>query len=170
MTTKAQFNAEDWTVVTTAPVIAAMRVLAADRGGTVRESVAISRAYAAAREQNPSPLLAEILATPPAMERGSAPRTPDDLRLAAPAKLRQAIKMLERVATDDEVVEYKRFVFSVAESVARAHREGGFLGVGGKEISEREQEALDEIAAVFDEPPDAPAAPAAPPADEQPEG
>jgi hypothetical protein len=152
MTTKAQFNAEEWAVVTTAPVIAAMRVIAADRGGTVRESVAISRAYAAAREQNPSPLLAEILASPPAMERNSAPRTPEDLRLAAPAKLRQAIKILERVATDEEVVEYKRFVYSLAETVARAHREGGFLGIGGKEISEKEQEALNEIAAVFDEP------------------
>jgi hypothetical protein len=29
--------------------------------------------------------------------------------------------------------------------VARAHKEGGFLGIGGKEVSESEQAALDEI-------------------------
>jgi hypothetical protein len=47
---------------------------------------------------------------------------------------------------------YKRFVYSVAEAVAHAHREGGFLGFGGSEVSEREQAALDEIAAIFDAP------------------
>ncbi len=40
----------------------------------------------------------------------------------------------------------------MAETVARAHKEGGFLGIGGKEVSEAEQAALDRIAAVFDEP------------------
>lgn len=49
------------------------------------------------------------------------------------------------------VVSYKRFLFSVAKAVARAHREGGFLGLGGSGISGHEQEALDEIAAIFDE-------------------
>ena len=49
------------------------------------------------------------------------------------------------------MIEYKRFVFSLAEEVARAHKEGGFLGIGGTEISEREQAVLDEIAAIFDE-------------------
>ena len=49
-------------------------------------------------------------------------------------------------------MEYKRFVYSLAESVAHAHKEGGFLGIGGKPVSEREQTALDAIAAIFDEP------------------
>jgi hypothetical protein len=34
----------------------------------------------------------------------------------------------------------------VGETVARAHSEGGFLGIGGKEVSEREQAALDAVA------------------------
>jgi hypothetical protein len=57
MTTKAAFNAEDWSVVTNAPFLTAMLVIAADRGGTVRESMAISRAYASAREQGNGELL-----------------------------------------------------------------------------------------------------------------
>jgi hypothetical protein len=30
--------------------------------------------------------------------------------------------------------------------VAHAHKEGGVLGIGGKEVSEQEQTALDELA------------------------
>jgi hypothetical protein len=153
MTTKAAFNAEEWAVVTTAPLLVGMLVIAADRGGSVRESVAISRAYAAARGQEPGELLREILATPPALDPSTAPKDDERLRATAPAQLRQAVRMLERLATDDEVVAYKRFVFSVADTVARAHREGGFLGIGGTQVSEHEQEALDQVAAIFDEPP-----------------
>lgn len=152
MTTKAAFNAEEWSVVTNAPFLTAMLVIAADRGGTVRESLAISRAYASIREKNEDELLQAVLTTPPAIDPATAPRTPEDLRREAPATLREAIEILERHATDEEVVAYKRFVYSLADTVARAHREGGFLGIGGTEVSEHEQAALDEIAAVFDEP------------------
>jgi hypothetical protein len=149
MTTRAQFNADEWAVVTTAPVLAGTLVIAADRGGSVRESLAMSQSYAAARSQEPGELLAAILAT---MGPANAPKTPEELQQTVPAQLRRALRALERVATDDEVVAYKRFVYGLAEAVARAHKEGGFLGIGGKEISPPEQAALDQIAAIFDEP------------------
>ena len=38
---------------------------------------------------------------------------------------------------------------AVAQAAASAHREGGFLGVGGKDVSEEEQRALDELAATL---------------------
>jgi hypothetical protein len=152
MTTRAQFNADEWATVTTAPVLAGTLVIAADRGGSVRESVAMSQSYAAARSQEPGELLASILATPPSMTPASAPKTPEDLQQVVRAELRKALRALERVATDDEVVAYKRFVYGLAEAVARAHKEGGFLGIGGKEISPSEQAALDQIATIFDEP------------------
>ncbi len=151
MTTKAAFNAEEWSEVVRAPALAAMLVVAAERGGTLRETVALQRSYAQAREQHREGLLRELLTTPPALDPSRVPRTPEDLRREVPAALRRAIGLLERLGTDDEVVAYKRFVYGVAETVARAHKEGGFLGIGGKEVSEREQAALDQIAAVFDE-------------------
>jgi hypothetical protein len=152
MTTRAKFNADEWAVVTTAPVLAGTLVIAADRGGSVRESVAMSQAYAAARQQEPGELLTAILTTPPAMDPRTAPRTPEDLQRTVPDELRRALRILERLATDKEVVAYKRFVFGLAETVARAHKEGGFLGIGGTPISAPEQAALDQIAAIFDEP------------------
>jgi hypothetical protein len=93
-------------------------------------------------------LLADVLSSPPALNLSTGQESAQQ----APAKLRDAVRTLERHATDDDVNEYKRFVYSVAESVAQAHREGGVLGIGGQDVSAAEQAALDEIAAIFDAP------------------
>jgi len=37
--------------------------------------------------------------------------------------------------------------------VAGAHKEGGFLGIGGKEVSDAENEALDELSMALGPPP-----------------
>jgi hypothetical protein len=152
MTTKAAFNAQEWSAIATAPAIAAMHVSGADRGGSLREGLAASRAYAAARAQHVGGLLQDVLSSPPAITRSGGRATVEELRRDAPAKLRDAVRTLERHASDEEVNEYKRFIYSVAEAVAHAHREGGFLGIGGKDVSDSEQAALDEIGAIFDAP------------------
>jgi hypothetical protein len=152
MTTKAAFNADEWTTVTTAPAIAAMYVSAAERGGTLRESLSASRAYASARAHNAGPLLKDVLSSPPAIGPSAGRALAEDIQSDALPKLQDAIRTLERHASDEEVNEYKRFVYSIAEAVAHAHREGGFLGIGGKEVSDREQAALDEIGTIFDAP------------------
>ena len=152
MTAKADFNADEWAVVIGAPLLTAMMVVAADKGGSIRESVAVARVYGEAREQYDGEFMSALLATPPTAT-ANRPAKREDLHDAATTGLREAVAVLERVGTEDDVVEYKRFVFSLAESVAKAHKEGGFLGVGGTEVSEPEQAALDEIAAIFDEPP-----------------
>ncbi|MDQ3677773.1 MAG: hypothetical protein M3401_13405 [Actinomycetota bacterium] len=151
MTRKAEFNAEEWSTLVSAPLLCAMLVVAADKGGSVRESVAATRSYAAARERHDGEFMSALLATPPASGGARKPRSREELQAEAFAALREAIDILDRVGTEDEVIEYKRFIFSLAQDIARAHKEGGFLGIGGTEISEREQAALDEIAAIFDE-------------------
>jgi hypothetical protein len=50
-----------------------------------------------------------------------------------------------------DVDAYKGFVLAVAQTAAEANREGGFAGVGGEEVSEREQAALDEITAILEQ-------------------
>jgi hypothetical protein len=42
---------------------------------------------------------------------------------------------------------------TVAQAVAGAHKEGGFLGIGGQQISETENQALDEISGALGSPP-----------------
>jgi hypothetical protein len=41
MTTKAEFNAEEWERVAQAPALAGLMVMLADRGGAIRESIAL---------------------------------------------------------------------------------------------------------------------------------
>lgn len=48
---------------------------------------------------------------------------------------------------------YKRFVMTVAQAAAGAHKEGGFLGIGGTQISDAENHALDELSNALGAPP-----------------
>ena len=153
MTSKADFNAEEWSTVVDGPLYAGVRVIAADRGGTLRESLAMSRVYQEARARHgSSPLLDELIAAPPTIDAERV-RNAGDIGAVTAEHLRRAITILERAATPDEVDAYKTFVMTVAQAVAGAHKEGGFLGIGGSAVSESEDAALDEISAALGAPP-----------------
>ena len=150
MTSKADFNAEEWSTVVEAPLLAGLRVIAADRGGTIRESLAMGRVYTEAREgKGNSELVDALVESPPGVDQERL-RSVGNLEAATRDRLREALGILESKATNDDVEAYKRFVLAVAEAAARAHKEGGFIGIGSKEVSESEQAALDEIAATLD--------------------
>ncbi len=153
MTKKADFNADEWSTLVEGPLLAGMRVITAARGGTIRESLALGQTYAKARQQHgDSELLDDLVAAPPAMEPDRV-RSAGDIGAVTTERLREAVQLLEQKASPEEVEAYKRFVLSLAEAVANAHKEGGFLGVGGKQVSDEEQAALDEISRTIDAPP-----------------
>jgi hypothetical protein len=146
MTRKADFNAEEWSLVIQGPPTAGMMVIAADRGGTVRETVSMARAYAEAREEHgQSELLDDIVSSQPEFDRDRF-RSPDRIQEEGAALLREAVQLLRQKATPDEAEAYEGFVRTLADKVAHAHREGGFLGFGGKEVSDNERAALERIA------------------------
>jgi hypothetical protein len=148
VTKKADFNAEEWTTVVEAPVFAGLRVVAASRGGTIRESIAVAKVYAHAREQRgESELLDELVASPPAIDTAEVRSKGGDIVTVSSDHLREALGLLDGKATPEEVEDYKAFVVEVARAAAEAHKEGGFIGIGGKPISDEEQAALDEIQA-----------------------
>jgi hypothetical protein len=150
MTAKADFNAEEWTTVVEGPLLAGLRVMAAERGGTIRESIAVGRAYAEARQQQgTSALLDELVSQPPALDP-SRVGAGGEIAATADSRLREAVRIVTEKASPGELEAYRRFVLTVASAVANAHREGGFLGVGGEQVSESEQAALDEVAAILD--------------------
>lgn len=149
MTRKADFNAEEWSTIVEGPVLAGMRVVMAARGGTLRESLAMGETYAKARrEHTQSDLLDDIVSAPPAMDPGDLP-SQDDIGRVTAERLSEAVVLLEGKASPEEVDAYKRFVLTLAEAAANAHREGGFLGIGGEKVSEDERSALHEIAAAL---------------------
>jgi hypothetical protein len=153
MTKRGDFNADDWSVVVEAPALAAAEVITAERGGTIREATSLARAYADARERHGSELVDALVAQPPQVNPSEV-GSPDQLVEQAERKLGEAIAIVERQADAEETEDYKQFILTVARTVAAAHKEGGFLGIGGKEISDKEQAALDRIAStVGAEPP-----------------
>jgi hypothetical protein len=154
VTSKADFNAEDWSTVVDGPLYAGLRVIAADRGGTLRESMAMGRVYQEARaKQGTSPLLDELIKSPPAIDPERLKAAGGDVSAVTTEHLRKAMSILQSVATADEADAYKTLVMSVAQAVAGAHKEGGFLGIGGTRVSEAEDQALDEISLALGTPP-----------------
>jgi hypothetical protein len=145
MTGKSDFTEEEWKQVLQGPPSAGLLVIASQRGGTIRESFSMAKAYAEARKQHgDSELLDTIASTKPEMDRTRAHST-EELKENALGHLRDAVAVLEQKATPEELDEYRRFVVALAERVAEAHREG-FLGLSGERVSDAERAAVAEVA------------------------
>ncbi len=143
MTTKSDFSEEEWRMILEAPPAAGMIVVTAQRGGMFRETIAMAKAYAEARQQHgESELLDEIVSAKPERDHTHY-RSPDELKQHGLQLLRESITVLERKATPVEVDEYRRFIVNLTHKVAAAHREHG------QDVGESEQEAIDAITAAL---------------------
>ena len=143
MTTSAAFSAEEWKEVLEGPPSAGMIVVTAARGGMIRESIAMSKAYADARAQHgESELLDEIVAAKPETDH-TRYHSADELREHGLKHLRDAVALLESKATTEELDEYRRFVLTLAGKVAAAHKEEG------QSVSPAEAEAIRQITAAL---------------------
>src|SRR3954451_16069890 len=143
MTGKADFSAEEWELVLEAPPGAGMIVVMANRGGSIRESFSMAKAYAEARQQHgESELLDDVVSAKPKVDR-SRHGSYEELKEHGLGQLREAVATLESKATPEEVEGYRRFVLSLVERVAAAHKEGG------EQVSDAERAAIEEIAVAF---------------------
>ena len=139
MTGKADFSEAEWVQVLEGPPSAGMLVMAAQRGGTFRESFAMAKVYTEARKQHgQSELLDAIASAKPKMDH-TRYHSAEELRTACLGHLGAAVGLLAGKAGSGEVDEYKRFVLAVAEKVAAAHREDG------QAVSPAERDAIDQI-------------------------
>jgi hypothetical protein len=143
MTTKAAFAPEEWTEVLEGPPTAGMMVITAAHGGTFRETIAMSKAYAEARsEHGESELLDEIVSAKPKIDR-TRYHSPEELREHGLGHLRDAMALLESKATAEECDDYRHFVLTVANKVAAAHREHG------QSVSPEEAKTIEQITAAL---------------------
>ena len=114
-------------------------VITAAHGGTFRETFAMSKAYAEARtEHGDSELLDEIVSAKPKADH-TRYHSADELRDSGLGHLRDAMALLESKATAGERDDYRRFVLSLANKVAAAHREHG------QSVSPEETAAIEQI-------------------------
>jgi hypothetical protein len=144
VTGKADFSEQEWKQVLEGPTSAGLVVISSDRGGSIRETFSMAKSYAEARQQHgESELLDEIVAAKPEMDRTRA-GSPEELKQHALQNITEAIEILRGKATDEEVVEYRKFVLGLAERVAEARKEG-FLGLSGERVSDAERAAIAEV-------------------------
>jgi hypothetical protein len=139
MTTKAAFSPEEWKVVLEGPSTAGMIVITAAHGGTFRETIAMSKAYAEERAQHgESELLDEIATAKPEVDH-TRYHSPEELRENGLGHLRDAVALVKDKATPEELEDYRRFVLALANKVAAAHKEGG------QSVSPAEAAAIQQI-------------------------
>jgi hypothetical protein len=143
MTSKNDFTDEEWHLVLEGPPSAGMIVVMAQRGGSFRESIAMAKAYAEARQQHgKSELLDDIAAAKPERDHTHY-HSYDELKREGLQHLRDAVALLTTKAAPEEVEEYRKFIVTLSHRVAAAHREHG------KDVSDAEQVALDDIDAAL---------------------
>ena len=141
MTTQDAFSPEEWKVVLEGPPAAGLIVITAAHGGTFRETIAMSKAYAEARaEHGDSEFLDELVSAKPKVDH-TRYHSAEALRDSGLGHLRDAMTLLESKATAEERDDYRHFVLALASKVAAAHREHG------QSVSPAEAEAIQQITA-----------------------
>jgi hypothetical protein len=141
MTTRQDFTPAEWELILEGPPSAGLLVITAQHGGTIRETISMGKAYVEARQQHgSSELLDEIVAAKPEVDH-TRYGSPQEFKEHALGHLRDAAALLVAKGTPQELEDYKRFVVTLAEKVARTHREGH----AQDPISDAEREAIDSI-------------------------
>jgi hypothetical protein len=135
MTGKSDFTEQEWETVREGPTAAGMIVITASKGGTFKETFAMAKAYAEAREEHGSSELVDaIVSAKPEVDRHMG-HSPQEVKSHALQHLRDAVAVLESKATPEEVDGYRRFVLTLADKVASAHREDGMAVSGGEQAA-----------------------------------
>jgi hypothetical protein len=161
MTTRTDYTDEEWKNIKAAPLLAGMWVSTAASSGpidTVKEAMAISKSLEALVKKGSTNQLIATLIDEIKPKEGEAVqsreaiainvKTPQELHKATMDTLQQANAALTK-ATPEESAEYKLFVMTVAQRVAEAGKEGGFMGIGGTRVSPAETKAIQEIGAAL---------------------
>jgi hypothetical protein len=139
MTARSDFSDEEWKTIREGPVTAGMIVLTAEGGGTFRETFALARAYADARQEHgESELLDEIVSAKPEFDRHRY-RSNEELHDRGLQAIGEAVELVRAKATPEELADYRSFVVVAASRVAAAHKEEG------QKVSPAEEAALAEV-------------------------
>ena len=153
MTTKSAFTDDEWPRVMRAPLVAGLAISLADPGGPIeaaKESMATlkSATNPPSREQ----LLAEVALEIQAMAQqrhnplsGFKPAKDGNPGEAVLEELQAVQAIVAAKSTPDETAAFGRWLVAAAQAAADAAKEGGFMGFGAKQVSEREQAMLDRV-------------------------
>jgi hypothetical protein len=158
MTDRSVFTHDEWTSLRLAPSFVAVGVVAADPSGlfaSVKEALAgaseVTHALDANRELELFAALAADRAVPelpdvgPLLGNGPTETQLQNFKAAALERVAAAVDLLSHRASAAEVDAYRALLVRVGERAANASKEGGFFGIGGVRVSEKERAFMDSV-------------------------
>lgn len=153
------FTQEEWQALIAAPSMVGMAVIAASPNhlvGVMKEIFAISMSFVDLIKQHSGNALIQAVVDDVRKRETKLPRPefmtrPEEARQYALEQVRRAAAVLDAKVAETEGREYRKWLVSVAERVAHAAKEGGFLGFGGEEVSSDEEAAIEELKDILKE-------------------
>src|ERR1019366_10699758 len=124
MTTQEAFTPEEWTTIMEGPTSAAMAVITASRGGTFRETFAEAKFFAEARQHHGASELPDAIGSHKPVSDRARRHSKEEIVTSAVKHLEDAVAIVTKKATSQELADYRSFVTSLCAAVAAAHREG----------------------------------------------
>lgn len=169
MSFKERFPEEEQLLLSSTPIMIGSAMAFSESSGlaTVKELMASAKTYMGGLKAYPQNeiiqgILPNLDDRKEAMAqtkefRAKATDRMKDKQIDSQEKMRQSLlsdiqeinEILEQKATPEEISEYKEWAMLVAENVAKAAKEGGFLGFGGEQISAGEKALFAELAQAF---------------------
>ncbi|MGO9674444.1 MAG: hypothetical protein ACLPSF_09815 [Methylocella sp.] len=162
MAGKADFTADEWAKIVTAPLLAGMAVTLAEPTGLLgilKEGMASGRALLEARSDPGASALSKAVDADMETSEGrtgAREALQAELSSNSPAEIRQkAISTLAEVAAildanaPQDAAGFKDWLKHIAERVAEASATGGFFGFGGVAVTDAEKATIAEIAAAL---------------------
>lgn len=157
MTKKSDFSPEEWTLLLDVPPAIGTAIMHAGRSGlgSMKEAMALASGILGARDGYDGNELIKSLVNArikdgekSEIETLNSPyvgKDPEEILNDAVKKCRKVASVLQAKASPQETEEFIDWSISVAERVANAAKEGGFLGIGGERVSEEEAHAIDAV-------------------------
>ena len=156
MLTKNDFTVADWNTLRDTQYLVGLATLVAEPSGlgTIKESIALARGivenqasqYPLIRDMtNKMEMEAAQVSLRQRFGASQAKPSTEALQQTALEQVQAAMSILSGKASTEESDAYSKLLYALAEKVANASREGGFLGFGGKRVSAAEQNFLDRL-------------------------
>jgi len=150
MATQKDFTADEWKNVAAAPFMAGMIVTMADLSGLVgmtKEAIAVGKVITESATTSSSELIRSLAESFKSGARPEMPALPKDREQARTSFVQKCALAAAAVAAKSpaEAQEFTTWLMSIARKAADAAKEGGFLGIGGTQVSAQEQAALSQL-------------------------
>lgn len=161
MATRDSFTSKEWDVLAKTPDAVCLAMIAAQEGGAVEERNAFFEAWKASSEQPFSDnqlvltlirgrdAAGEDIAFEAQYEEAFSDMEASPTREAALAYCRSAGQLLRGKGDTDDFDAYRQWLLFIAEHIAQSSKTGGFLGIGGKAVTDSEQDLMNDIVAAL---------------------